>query len=162
MAFSYTVELSEKRLQKKVSAMMPMEASKYYLTVTLSEPEIELIEGRNEIGVFTHIEVVVPKIKRAEIKGSGRTKITGSLSYESERCEFFFKNPVIEMLEIDKVSERYIPVVKSIVQFIAQKILAKLPVYRLKDENLKHKLAKSMLQSITVKDKKLLLKLSLL
>ena len=162
MAFSYKVELSEKKLQKKISAMMPMEASKYYFTVTLSEPEIELIEGRNEIGVFTHIEVVVPKIKRAKIKGSGRTKITGSLSYESERCEFFFKNPVIEMLEIDKVSERYIPVVKSIVQFIAHKILAKFPVYRLKDENLKHKLAKSMLQSITVKDKKLLLELSLL
>ena len=158
MGFSYTVEISEAKLQKKVLAMMPMQKNNFLFTVTLSEPEIELIEGSNQIGIFTHIEAVVPRV----IKGTGRAKITGSLSYESETSEFFFNNPTIEKLEIDKVADKYIPKVKKIVQLIANKMLAIRPVYKLKDDNLKHKLAKAMLKSVSVKDKKLLLELNVL
>ncbi len=158
MAISYTVEISEAKLQQKVLAMMPMEKRSFIFTVTLSEPEIELIEGSNQIGVFTHIKIVIPGL----VKGTGRAKIAGSLSYKSETSEFFFKDPSIEKLEIDKVPERYIPKVKKIVQKIASKILATRPIYKLKDDNLKHKLAKAMLKSVAVKDKKLLLEMSVL
>lgn len=158
MALSYTLEISEAKLQNKVSEMMPLKKNKFYFTVTLSEPEIELFEGSNEIGIFTHIELVGPR----EVRGYGRAKITGSLSYHAEAGAFFFKNPKIVQLEIDKVSEKYVPHVKAIVQLVSSKMLEKRPVYRLKDNNLKHKFAKAMLQSVSVKDKKLLLELRVL
>ena len=137
---------------------MPMEKKKYIFTVILSEPDVELIEGSNEIGIFTHIEILASK----GIRGSGRAKITGSLSYKAESSEFFLKNPKIEKLEIDKVSEKYNSQIKAIVQLVGSKMLEKRPIYRLKGDKLHHKLAKAMLQSVSVKDKKLRLDLKVL
>lgn len=158
MAITYTVEISEAELQKKVLAMMPIEKNKPLFSIKLSQPDIELIEGSNLIGVFTHIDVNSP----LGIKGSGRAKIIGSLSYDAASSEFFFKNTIIERLEIDKVSEKYTSQIKGLVQSVTRKLLAKRPIYKLKDNNLKHKFAKAMLQSIAVKDKKLFIKLSVL
>ncbi len=158
MALSYTVEISEETLQKEVSAMMPLQKKMLFFLVTLSNPEVELIQGSNEIGIFTRVTVIAP----AGMKGSGSTRITGSLSYQAESNEFFFKNPMIKQLEIDQVPEELIPNLKSIIQLIARKMLAVHPVYKLKDNNIKHKFAKAMLQSVSIKDKKLLLELSML
>jgi len=158
MALTYTIKLSEAELQKKVEAMMPIEKKKLFFKLILSEPKIELIEGSNEVGLFTHIDID----SKLGIKGAGRAKITGALSYNSDSNEFFFKNSKIQQLEIDRVSQKDIHQIKGLVQKVVSKILAKRPVYRLKDDDLKHKLARSVLQSVTVKDKKLLLELSVL
>jgi len=158
MALTYTIKLSEAELQKKVEAMMPIEKKKLFFKVILSEPKIELVEGSNEVGIFTHIDID----SKLGIRGTGRAKITGVLSYNADLNEFFFKNSKIEKLEIDKVSQKNIKQIKGLVQVIVSKTLAKRPVYRLKDDNLKHKLAKSVLQSVSVKNKKLLLELSVL
>lgn len=158
MALSYTVELSEAQLQKKVASIMPIKKKRLFFKIILSDPKIELLDGSNEIGIFTHIEID----SKIGIKGTGRAKIVGSLSFEPESGEFFFKNTKLLKLEIDKVSEKYNQQIKAVVQAVGAKILEKTPVYRLKDDDLKHKLAKSVLQSIFVKDKKLLLKLSVL
>ena len=158
MALSYTVKISEAELQKKVVAMMPIEKKQLFFTVTFSKPEIELIDGKNEIGLFTHIQV----FSKLGIKGSGRAKITGSLSYKPETSEFFFRNATIERLEIDKVSQKYNQQIKALIQQLGAKVLEKQAIYKLKNSDLKQKLAKSVLQSISVKDKKLLLELSVL
>ncbi|MCK5122017.1 MAG: DUF1439 domain-containing protein [Methylococcales bacterium] len=160
MAFTYILELSEAKLQKKVSSMMPMEKNKYFLSVILSEPEVELIEGGSEIGLYIHIEVRAAKGISAN--ASGRVKLTGALSYQADTSEFFFKNPTIESLEIARLSEKYLVSVKKIIQLIARKMLAVRPIYKLKDDKVKHKVAKSMLQSISVNNKKLLLELKVL
>ncbi len=163
MAFNYNLEISEKKLQKTVQSMMPMVKKKFFITVTLSDPQIHLIEATNEIAVYTHINVKFPKgVSAGEISSSGKLKIKGTLSYKSDTGQFFYKNPVIEKLEIHKVSEKYMAKLKTMIQLVAKQTLEILPVYTLKDDNLKNKLAKAMLQSITVKDKKLLLEMNVL
>ncbi len=158
MAFTYTVKISEADLQKQVDAMMPIEKNKRFFKVVLSNPKIELIEGRNEIGIFSHIELD----SKLGIKGAGKAKITGALSYNPDLHAFFFKNSKIEKLEIDRVADKHIVQIKPLIQTIAGKLLEKQPVYRLKQDNLKHKFARAVLQSVSVKDKKLLLELSML
>ena len=64
------------------------------------------------------------------------------------------------MIKINKVPDKYIPKIKKIAQDIASKILATKPIYKFKDNKLKHKLAKSVLESVTVQEEKLLVKLS--
>ena len=126
--------------------------------MVLSEPEVELIEGGSEIGLYVHIEVRTVK----GISASGRVKLTGTLSYQANTSEFFFKNPTIESLTISRLSGKYLVSVKKIIQLIARKMLAVRPIYKLKDDKVKHKVAKSMLQSISVNNKKLLLELKVL
>lgn len=155
MALSYNIEITEDELQEKVDEIMPLKKSKLFMTVILSEPDIKLTEGDDEIGIFSLIEVITP----VGI-GKGKTYITGTISYDPEKAAFFYKKPKIATLEIDKVPKKYIPKVKKIAEKLARKILEKKPVYKLKDDSLKQKLAKSMLKSVSVKDNVLLLELS--
>ncbi|NOX67382.1 MAG: DUF1439 domain-containing protein [Chlorobi bacterium] len=148
IAFSYTVEITEPELQEKILKIMPLVKNKFFVTVTLSEPKVDLQSENNNIAIFCRVEVTAP----GGIKGTGKVKVSGSLKYEQKKYEFFLKDPVLESLEIDKVPDKFIPKIKNMSQQIITKVLAKRPVYKLKDNNLKHKLAKSLLQSITVKD----------
>ncbi|MBP9778249.1 MAG: DUF1439 domain-containing protein [Rickettsiaceae bacterium] len=155
-AFTYTLEITEDELQSKITAMMPMEKNKFFITVTLSNPDVDLSVGNNEIGIFSHVEITAP----GGVKGTGRAKITGTLSYDPEKKEFFFKDPKIVSLEADKVPSTFIPKVKEIAQIAANNFLSTRPVYKLTDENLKHKLAKAALQSVKIENNQLLLELS--
>lgn len=158
MALTYTLSLSEAKLQKKISAMMPIVREKSYFNITLSEPEIELIEETNEMGVYLLFAVETWR----GIKMTGFVKTTGILSYEMETSEFFFKNISLEKIDLDKISDKFNSVMRYGVQWVVTKAFATRAIYRLKDNNLKHKLAKATLQSVSVKDKKLLLELSVL
>ncbi|MDH3976596.1 MAG: DUF1439 domain-containing protein [Deltaproteobacteria bacterium] len=157
IAFSYTLEISEDELQSRVSAMMPIEKKKFFITVVLSNPHIDLAVGNNEIGVFSHIEIIAP----GGIKGTGNAKISGSLSYDSEKGEFYFENPKIVMLESEKIPPNLLPKVKDVVQVAVSQFLSVKPVYKLKDKNIKQKLVKAVLQSVRVESNLLLVELSL-
>lgn len=151
MAFSYTVEISEAELQSKVSAMMPMKKTAFFVAVTLSNPNIDLTNGNNEIGLFAQVEVQA----LGSIKGSGEVKITGALSYAAEKAAFFLHNPKIVRLDVKNASEKVTLSMKKVIEIVARKILAARPIYILNDDNLKHKLAKSVLKSIKVENEKL-------
>jgi len=157
MAFSYTLEISAGELQTKVSAMMPMEKKKFFVTVVLSNPDIDLSVGNNEIGVSSHIKIMA----LGGITGSGNAKITGSLSYDPKKYEFFFKNPKIVSLELANIPPILLPKVKKVAQLAVSQFLSKKPIYRLKDDNVKQKLTKAVLQSIKVENNQLLAELSL-
>lgn len=158
IAVSYTLELSEQELQKRVSAMMPLAQNTFFGSIVLSEPEIDLIAQSDEIGVFSHIEIIV----QGGLKGSGRARIIGSLSYHPETSQFFFKNPRIVTLEVDGIPENYLPEVKNIAQLVASNMLASYPVYTLEEDNVRHSFAKAVLQSVSVKNEKLLIELNAL
>jgi len=157
MAFSYTLEISADELQSKVSAMMPMEKKKSFITVILSHPEIDLTVGNNKIGVSSQIAIVA----LGGISGSGKVKITGLLSYDSEKSAFFFKNPEVVSLESEDVPPLLLPKVKALTQLAVSQFLSKKPIYKLKDDNVKQKLTKAVLQSIQVENNQLLAELSL-
>jgi hypothetical protein len=156
-AFTYTIEITERSLQEKIDAMMPLTRKQFFITVTLSEPKINLIKDSNEVGFFTHVEVLVP----GGLKGSGRGKIQGTVSYKPERGEFYLHNPSIVSLEIDRLPKKLMPKISQIAGVILSKSLSQYPVYKLKDSDSGHQLAKATLKSIKVGDDKLLVTLGM-
>lgn len=157
MALSYTLEISEQELQETIAAMMPIEKKKYFVSVIFSHPKIELAEHANQIGVYSQIDIAAP----GGVKSSGNTKVTGSLSYDAQKSEFYFKNPTIVEIKMEKVPELYMATIKEIAQLIASKILATTPIYKLKGGDLTRDLTKSMLKSVVVENKQLLVELEL-
>lgn len=157
MALSYTVEISEAELQEKVAEMMPLEKKKFFVTVIFSHPTIELAESANQIGIYSLLDISAP----GGIKSKGDAKITGSLSYDAAKSEFYFKDPAIVAMKLDKVPADYLPTIKEIAQLVASKVLSSTPIYKLKGGDLKRDLAKSMLKSVTVKNRQLLVELEL-
>ncbi|MBT3725065.1 MAG: DUF1439 domain-containing protein [Gammaproteobacteria bacterium] len=138
--------------------MMPLEKNIYLVTVILSYPVIDLTGGNNLIGIFCHLDVLMP----GGIKAFGMGKITGTLSYNPDLGEIFLNNPEISILKIQHVSENLMPIIQKVLLIIANKLLSKHPVYKLTSNKLKHKLAMLTLKSITVANQKLLLEFSIL
>ena len=151
-AFSYTLEISETELQAIVMAMQPMQIKKFFIAVCLSKPEVDLSGADDKLVIATRIEVVLP----AGIKTTGSVWIKGSVSYRKESGEFFLQNPQVVDMAVKKLPRILIPALKYITQLAAKKNLAKQAIYRLGDDNIKHKLARAVLRSVAVENEKLI------
>jgi hypothetical protein len=157
LAFSYTLELSEADIQARADAMMPLEKKKFFVTTILTNPVIDLIATTNELGLSTDVAVKAP----GNIVGNGNVSFTGTLRYDNDSGSFYFDNLKVVSLDVKKVTPETLPKIKKILETVAKKFLAKKPIFTFKDNNLKHKLAKSALKSITVGNEKLIIKLGI-
>ena len=156
-AQAYTLEISAEELQAKVTAMMPIEKKKFFVTVTLSNPAVDLAVGDNKIGIFSDIKLRTP----GGVSGSGSLKVTGALKYVADEGAFYLQSPQIISLESTDISANMLPKVRELAQLAVQEFLARKPVYRLQDDNIKHNLAKAVLQSLKVENNKLVVELGI-
>ena len=155
--FAYTIEITESQLQAKVAAMMPMQKKNMFVAVTLSDPKVDLLSESNEIGLFTHIEVIA----LGSLKGSGRANIAGALRYEAEAGEFFIQDPKLISLEVDNVDKKFIPKIRDFVQLAITQAMSVYPVYRFNEEDIQQRFAKGALKSVVVDQEKLWVTLSI-
>jgi hypothetical protein len=155
-ALTYTVNISQQELQSKVEALMPIEKTKLFVTVVLSNPIIDLAESSNEIGLFSRILISAP----GGLGGQGAIKLTGSLLYDADQGAFFLNNPQIQSIESKDVAAKHLDKVQQIAQLALEQYLSAKPIYRFKDNNMKHKLAKAVLQSVTVENQQLVVELT--
>ena len=156
MALSYTLAITEKDIQDKVSAMMPIEKKQWVATITISDAKVRLIRQSSEIGVSASVKLQVP----GGLEGTGQADIKGALSYSAAEGAFYLHKPFIEQLNIDQIPAKYHSQVQSLSQKAITKALSRYPVYKLKDNDVKQKMAKALLKSVAVKDQKLMVTLS--
>ncbi|MGO4894228.1 DUF1439 domain-containing protein [Flavobacterium sp. W21_SRS_FM6] len=156
-ALSYTVTISQDELQSRVEALMPIEKTKMFVTVLLSNPRVELSEHTDQIELFCHITISAP----GGLGGQGSVNLIGSLRYESEQGAFFLIEPQIRSIESKDVAEKHLAKVQQIAQIALEQCLSAKPIYRFKDNKMRDKLAKAVLQSVTVENKQLLIELGM-
>lgn len=154
-AFSYTKTFTEEELQARLESVMPIERKKFFLTVVVSEPALALISDENKLGIEATIQATVP----GGFSGSGRANVVGSIDYNAEEGAFYIREPEVVSLSINGIPERHHNSVKAFAQTLLATSLSAYPVFRFQDDNLKHKLAKSTLESVVVENQKLLVKL---
>jgi len=150
LAFSYTLELSEADLQTRITSVQPIQQQRFGVTVTFTDIKIGLIPVSDEISFLSPLDVIIP----SNLKATGAVTMRGKLRYDENLGEFFLDAPVIDDIKVDGVTSSMLAQIKPITQFAAHTILAKHAIYKL-DNTLKQKLAKSLLKSVDVKDKKL-------
>lgn len=156
-AYNYTVELTEAQLQQQLASMMPITRERMFVTVTLSQPILDLGMGGDKIGVFSSLDISAP----GGIKGTGRAKVEGRISYKKENGSFYLYNPTISQIEIDQIPAQFHSNVKELAQLALNSSIKGKPIFTLKEDNTQEKLAKSMLQSVKVESGKLLITLSI-
>ncbi len=152
-AFAYTQEFTEIELQEKIEAMMPLEKKKYFFTLIVTSPKLDLLEQSNQLNIKANIAVLAP----GKIKGTGSLTISGSITYNPAQGAFHLLNPTIVDIHIDGIPDIYQPKIKQLAQSAITNALSTSPLYRLKDDDLKQKLAKSVLESVIIKNEKLLI-----
>lgn len=156
-AGAFTLEFTEAQLQEKIDAMMPLEKKRLLFTIVISDPALKLLQGEDRLNVRANLSVKVP----GGVTGSGKVNITGKLRYDKDKGEFYLDEPVINEMHVDKVPDNYQAQIKSLTQKSVEKAMARKPVYKLKDDNVKQKLAKSTLQSVRVDGGKLIVEFGL-
>lgn len=156
LALSYTIEITEQEIQQRVTAMKPIQYTKPPVTVEIQDPKPRLLKDTNEIAVSSPLELAVGGL----LKAYGYVNAKGTLRYEPIAGEFFLDKPVITEMEIKKLPEKYQPMAREAAQLAIEKTLAMRPIYKLKDNDLKQKLIKAVLQSVVVKNERMVVTLS--
>ena len=147
-ALAYTFKFTEAQLQERVSAMMPITRKKFMVTVVVSNPKLQLLKTGNLISVTSDLTATIP----GGLQASGNVQITGTISYNRERGTFHLKNPTIEQMQVNGLPEKMQGTVRNLAQNGLIRTMHKRPLFQLKDDNLKHKLAKASLKSVAVKE----------
>lgn len=156
-ALSYTIEVPKQIIEDQISLHMPLEKKLPLAVIRLSEPKLELLEASNEVSLFLNVDVVMLK----GFKGAGRGELVGSVDYRPEEGAFYLINPRIVNLSIDHVPGFVMPQISQAAKLLLAKSLAGYPIYRLDDNDPKHKMAKASLKKVSVSHETLLLTLGL-
>ncbi len=156
LANSFTMELSEAQLQQTIASVMPLENTKFFVTVNLADPKIELQAGSDEISISSRVSARIP----GDLQGSGFGRISGKIHYDAQQGAFYLQQPRLREFHIDNLPAAYAAEVRDIAQSILQSTLVDQPVYTLNDANLKERLTRASLKSVKVKDGKLLVELA--
>lgn len=154
-AFSYTLRLSEADLQERIDLVLPVERKQLFVTVRVSDPDVDLSSRSNLVGIALSVEASVP----GGLKGSGRGKLFGSVRYERNEGAFYLDEPKLRELEIKRVPAQLNKEIAKIAEVALVKALQRYPLYRLNESDNKQKMAKAMLESVNVEDQQLLIKL---
>lgn len=156
-ALSYTIEVPKQIIEDQISLHMPLEKKLPLAVIRLSEPKLKLLEASNEVSLFLNVDVVMLK----GFKGAGRGELLGSVDYRPEEGAFYLVNPRIVNLSIDHVPGFVMPQVSQAARLLLERSLASYPIYRLDENDPKHKMAKASLKKVSVSHDTLLLTLGL-
>jgi hypothetical protein len=156
MAFSHVVTLSESELQSKITTLQPYSYQKLGNTFTFNDVKVELTDGEDTVYLTSSIKANLI----GGIESVGAIGLSGKIRYISDAGEFFIDAAEIQSLNLPGVNGALKERLIKPVTVAAQVILSKIPVYRLND-TVKQKLAKGMIKSVKVKNKKIFITLGL-
>lgn len=156
-ALSYTIEIPKQIIEDQITLHMPLEKKLPMGVLTLSDPKLNLLEQSNEISLFLNVDVVMLR----GFKGTGRGALVGTIDYRADEGAFYLAKPRIVDFVIDRVPKVLMPRLSQAAQLLLAKSLASYPIYRLNEDDVKHKMAKASLKEIAVSHDSLVLTLGL-
>ncbi len=156
-ATAYSIELSKDDLQQQVSLYFPLVQATPLSKLTYSNPVVILNPNTNRIGLEVTIRIEVPGMLPVE----GRGQIDGNLEYRQQTQQFYLHDPKLTNVRLANSSYELAGAVQQIVTNISQQSLPLILVYDLKDDDLRQKMVKSVMKSVTVKEGKVYLDLEL-
>lgn len=155
--YFYKLKIPLTRLQKAVERKFPIEKSKYFLTVSLTSPTIKLNAAKNRIGIEFIIVIKAP----INIIARWHGLIDGCLTYNRRQGAFYFSQLKFHADRDEQGLDKYNTLVLSIVETVLDNLLAVTPIYELREESLKHALARLLFKEVTVQKDGLIVRFSL-
>lgn len=156
-ALTYTIEVPKKIIEQQIAMHMPLEKKLLMATLRLSEPRLTLLEESNEVSLFLNVDVIMLE----GLKGSGRGELVGTIEYRAEQGAFYLVNPRIVNLNIDRLPSFLFSKIAHTAELLLARSLSTYPVYRLNENDARHKMAKAALKDVRVSRDTLLLTLGM-
>lgn len=156
-ALSYTIDVPKQIIEDQIALYMPLEKKLPLAVIRLSEPKLNLLEASNEVSLFLNVDVTMLK----GFKGAGKGELVGSIDYRAEEGAFYLINPRIINLSMNHVPAFIMPKLSQAAKILLDRSFAGYPIYRLNENDPKHKMAKASLKKVTVAHDTVLLTLGL-
>jgi hypothetical protein len=155
-AQAYDIRLSEAQLQQELDARMPLTQQQGVFTLILSEPVLELPDGEQRIRIHSNARVITS----FGLQSRGKLTVDGKVRYEKSDYSFYLDEPRVLSLQIEGIPPSAEPQLIQLAQQAITPALKDQPVYTLSDQDMTQAMARMMLQSVTIHDDAILLKLN--
>ena len=150
------VQVEREEIQARLLKKFPVEKQSMIGRVVLSDPDVLLRPGRDDVGIALAVSVDPPLVGPRE----GTVAVSGTLSYDQEKKTFYLSQPKIEEFSVSALQPKLVEKAHGLVQAVADTALARLPIYTLRGRNAGEVTAEHTLQSVEVRDGRLVVKLS--
>ncbi len=158
IAVAYTIELTKAEVQETVATYFPVKHITPFVMLTAHNSRVSLEQETGRIGLEFSVLANVPGI----LTGEGRGLIDGELEYRHKTGEFYLRDPKIKSLKLYDMPAEITATVKLALQQLMKQSLPLILVYKLQDNDLKQKMARSVLSAVDVHNGKLRLELSVI
>jgi hypothetical protein len=147
-AASYTIRFTAGEIQQALNRKLPISKSKFLVRATVQSVEVELREAPDRI--LLHPQVGLSIAGQSAL--AGQALVEGQIRYAPESGEFFFDSAKVVEMTIAGIPESARPVAEELIAKAGEAYLSSTPLYRLKQTDFKHSLARMLLKSVKVRD----------
>jgi len=156
--FAYRVTLDAAGIERRIVDFFPWQTGTHSISLSLEKPKVRLNEAENRIHLLTDLVIGLP----GQIHASGHVEVAGSLVYQADAGAFLFDKPEICQFSVMSIPSRYMLPLRRIMSKFLARHLTNLPVYSFNQQNLQHRLAKTVLKKVEIKNNKLEIRFSLI
>ncbi len=153
----YSIPIPLAAIQALIATKFPIHKQSSLWTFTLCDPVVRLNETANKIG----IELTLCLTAMGNIRYEWRGLLEGRVKYNRTAGEFYLGDLAIRQNGSTDGLDRYIGSLLVVAEALLEKIFSTTPLYRLEQSKLQHVLARLLINSVTVKQDRVVLELSL-
>jgi hypothetical protein len=150
-ALAYRLALTAEALEQQIAEFFPLEARKWGIGLYLYDPRVKLDEIGNRIHLHTQLEVILP----GQLKARGYLEMAGTLVYVPAEGAFYIDRPEICDFSLLSIPSRYLTPVRVMVRSVLSRFVVNLPVYKFRDNSLRHRLARAVVRTVEIDKGKL-------
>ncbi|MBA3462965.1 MAG: DUF1439 domain-containing protein [Deltaproteobacteria bacterium] len=155
-----TLRIPRDDLQADMAKRFPVEADKHVVTLTASDPQLELLGSVNRLAVRLRLQAASAG---GTSQLSGTSRVEGRIEYVAAEHAFYLRDPKVTELQLDS-SDRIAGqrLIERASRSALETLLRRHPVYRL-DGKRSEKEAKAIrhLRSVRVEDQDLVLEVGI-
>ncbi|MGE0802534.1 MAG: DUF1439 domain-containing protein [Lautropia sp.] len=146
------IVLNPEQLTSQVARRMPQRSCLFEIAcVTLSDPRVELKDRDPRLYVAAR---AVPELG-AQALGAGVVEVAGRLRYEPTSGAFFIDDPAILRLDFPDLEPSQVAAATELTRGLLVEYFRQVPVWTLDERDSQQALAKLVLRSVEVRDRRL-------
>ncbi len=144
-----TINISQQDIQNQINEVIPYEKTfKDRISVIIEQITPELRNGEDRIYVTAYLKVGL-KIGQLSIPWRAQILADSALRYDQFTYTFFLVRPNLK-LSLDLVPEKYMDQANEAISQVFGEFITQIPIYRIRDEGIKSKLTRAVLQKVEI------------
>ncbi len=145
------IDITEQELQTRLAARFPIQnCALVVVCIDITSPQLKLVEGSDRISLAADVFAMLLMRRH-----SGKLAFSGKIRYVAQDGEFFLDDIQIDRLDLEGVPAKYTDVLRNTGPAALRAVLSTRPIYTLKVDTTKERLARLAVGDIRVVNGKL-------